>query len=44
MTSKSAPEQLMHLVFGGKLLDVADVTSKDLKKLDVVDFFFRTTP
>ena len=39
MTAKPSPEQLMHLVFGGELLDVADVNFKDLKKLDVVSFF-----
>ena len=39
MTTKPAPEQLIHLVFGGELLDVADVTFKDLKKLDVVGFY-----
>ena len=39
MTAKPSPEQLMHLVFGGELLDVADVNFKDLKKLDVVGFF-----
>ena len=39
MTTKPAQEQLIHLVFGGELLDVANVTFKDLKKLDVVGFF-----
>jgi hypothetical protein len=32
-------EQLIHLVFGGELDDVAHVTFKDLAKLDVVGFF-----
>jgi hypothetical protein len=32
-------EQLVHLVFGGELTDVTDVTFKDLAKLDVVGFF-----
>ncbi|MFO1033926.1 MAG: DUF4170 domain-containing protein [Hyphomicrobiales bacterium] len=32
-------EQLIHLVFGGELEDVADVTFKDLGRLDVVGFF-----
>lgn len=39
MTSKIPNEQLLHLVFGGELLDVANVTFKDLKKLDVVGFY-----
>jgi Domain of unknown function (DUF4170) len=39
--AKSAPkkEQLIHLVFGGELTDVTDVTFKDLAKLDVVGFY-----
>jgi Domain of unknown function (DUF4170) len=32
-------EQLIHLVFGGELTDVADVTFKDLASLDVVGFY-----
>ena len=32
-------EQLIHLVFGGELDDVSDVTFKDLAKLDVVGFY-----
>jgi len=39
MNAKAAPEQLIHLVFGGELEDVAHVTFKDLKKLDVVGFY-----
>jgi Domain of unknown function (DUF4170) len=39
MTKKPATEQLIHLVFGGELLDVANVTFRDLKKLDVVGFY-----
>jgi len=39
MSAKVPAEQLIHLVFGGELLDVADVTFKDLKKLDVVGFY-----
>ena len=31
-------EQLIHLVFGGELTDVTDVTFKDLASLDVVGF------
>jgi hypothetical protein len=37
---KAAPdEQLIHLVFGGELSDVTDVTFKDLANLDVVGFY-----
>ena len=42
---KAAPKkakltgQLVHLVFGGELDDVADVTFKDLARLDVVGFY-----
>jgi Domain of unknown function (DUF4170) len=32
-------EQLIHLVFGGELTDVTDVTFKDLAGLDVVGFY-----
>ncbi len=32
-------EQLIHLVFGGELQDVSEVTFKDLAKLDVVGFY-----
>lgn len=32
-------EQLLHLVFGGELQNVAHVTFKDLAKLDVVGFY-----
>jgi hypothetical protein len=32
-------EQLIHLVFGGELTDVTDVTFKDLAALDVVGFY-----
>jgi cAMP phosphodiesterase len=32
-------KQLLHLVFGGELESVDDVTFKDLAKLDVVGFF-----
>lgn len=33
------PDQLLHLVFGGELTDVDQVTFKDLAKLDVVGFY-----
>ena len=40
MSSKAQEnEQLIHLVFGGELADVAGVTFKDLAKLDVVGFY-----
>jgi Domain of unknown function (DUF4170) len=39
-TRKVQPgEQLIHLVFGGELDDVSEVTFKDLSGLDVVGFF-----
>lgn len=31
--------QLLHLVFGGELEDVSEVTFRDLAKLDVVGFY-----
>ncbi len=40
MAKTAAPkEQLIHLVFGGELTDVTDVTFKDLANLDVVGFY-----
>ncbi len=38
MTDKQ-PEQLLHLVFGGELDRVDDVTFKDLDDLDVVGMY-----
>ncbi len=32
-------EQLLHMVLGGELSDVADIAFKDLSKLDVVGFY-----
>jgi Domain of unknown function (DUF4170) len=32
-------KQLLHLVFGGELEDVADVTFKDLDELDIVGVY-----
>ena len=32
-------KQLLHLVFGGELDDIKDVTFRDLAKLDVVGFY-----
>jgi hypothetical protein len=34
-----ADGQLLHLVFGGELDNVSDVTFRDLAKLDVVGFY-----
>ena len=33
------PKQLLHLVFGGELVSPADITFKDLSKLDIVGMF-----
>ncbi len=33
------PKQLLHLVFGGELTDLDDVTFKDVEKLDIVGIF-----
>jgi hypothetical protein len=35
----SKKDQLIHLVFGGELNDVEDITFKDLASLDVVGFY-----
>lgn len=37
--SEDAQEQLLHLVFGGELVELDDVDFKDLSKLDVVGFY-----
>ncbi len=37
--SERKPQQLLHLVFGGELVSPADVTFKDLNKLDFVGMF-----
>ncbi|MEM8937695.1 MAG: DUF4170 domain-containing protein [Pseudomonadota bacterium] len=34
-----AEEQLLHLVFGGELEDLEEVTFRDLKDLDIVGVF-----
>jgi hypothetical protein len=41
MTNKTEhpSEQLLHMVLGGELSDVSDVSFKDLSKLDVVGFY-----
>ncbi len=33
------PRQLLHLVLGGELLNVADVQFKDLSKVDIVGLY-----
>ena len=33
------PKQLLHLVFGGELASLDDVTFKDLSKLDIVGIY-----
>jgi hypothetical protein len=35
----TSKKQLLHLVFGGELENVADVTFKDLDKLDIVGVY-----
>lgn len=37
--SEEAPDQLLHLVFGGELIDLDDVDFKDLSKLDIIGIF-----
>lgn len=32
-------DQLLHLVFGGELIDLDDVTFEDVKELDVIGIF-----
>lgn len=39
MADKSAPGQLLHLVFGGELKDLGGVEFKDLDKLDIVGIY-----
>ena len=40
MTNEQQPQQqLLHLVFGGELVDVSGVTFKDLDKLDIVGIY-----
>lgn len=34
-----APKQLLHLVFGGELENLDDVTFKDMSNLDIVGIF-----
>lgn len=37
--SDTAPQQLLHLVVGGELLDLDHVTFKDLDKVEIVGLF-----
>jgi Domain of unknown function (DUF4170) len=39
MADTAQAKQLLHLVFGGELQNVADVTFKDLSKLDIVGIY-----
>jgi len=39
MSEHSADTQLLHLVFGGELEDIAGITFKDLEKLDIVGVY-----
>ncbi len=36
---EQASQQLLHLVFGGELTDLDEVTFKDLEKLDIVGIY-----
>jgi len=36
---KDAPKQLLHLVFGGELTELAGVEFRDLDKMDIVGVF-----
>jgi hypothetical protein len=39
MATTPAPKQLLHLVLGGELSDLADVQFKDLDKVEIVGLF-----
>ena len=39
MTDNNGKKQLLHLVFGGELEHLEEVTFKDLNKLDIVGIF-----
>src|SRR5262249_60032953 len=39
MSRETVPKQLLHLVFGGELTDLNDLTFKDLDKLDIVGIY-----
>ncbi|GJD52454.1 hypothetical protein OPKNFCMD_5219 [Methylobacterium crusticola] len=38
-TTATAPNQLLHLVFGGELTDIDGITFRDLATLDIVGIF-----
>ena len=37
--SDSAPQQLLHLVIGGELIDLEHITFKDLNQVEIVGLF-----
>jgi hypothetical protein len=37
--TEAAPKQLLHLVFGGELERLDDITFKDVSKLDIVGIY-----
>ncbi len=39
MSEENAPRQLLHLVFGGELVDLDKVKFRDLDKLDIVGIY-----
>ena len=39
MSSKPPKKQLLHLVIGGELADLKDITFKDLSKVDIVGVY-----
>lgn len=39
MSRETVPKQLLHLVFGGELTDLNELTFKDLDKLDIVGIY-----
>jgi hypothetical protein len=39
MARETVPRQLLHLVFGGELADLNDLTFKDPDKLDIVGIY-----
>ncbi len=39
MSRETAPKQLLHLVFGGELEQLDDVTFRDLDKLELVGIY-----
>ncbi len=39
MTEPASQKQLLHLVFGGELVNLEDVQFKDLEKMDIVGVY-----